>query len=97
MVVDRERVFIGSFNFDPRSKDINTEMGMIIDSPGLGQEMVALFERDTSPENAWQVRLDDDGKLYWVNSDETVTRQPARSWWQRVQDAFFVLLPVSQF
>ncbi len=97
VVVDGERVFIGSFNFDPRSKDINTEMGMIIDSPGLGQEMVALFERDTSPENAWQVRLHEDGALYWVNSDETVTRQPARSWWQRVQDAFFVLLPVSQF
>jgi putative cardiolipin synthase len=97
VVVDGERVFIGSFNFDPRSVDINTEMGVIIDSPGLGREMVEIFERDTLPENAWQVLLDEEGELYWTNSDETVTRQPARGWWQRVQDAFFVILPESQF
>lgn len=97
VVVDSERVFIGSFNFDPRSTDINTEMGVIIDSPDLGREMVEIFERDTLPENAWQVRLDKEGELYWTNSEEITMRQPARSWWQRLQDSFFVLLPVSQF
>ena len=35
MVIDRERVFIGSMNLDPRSCDINSEMGVIIESPGL--------------------------------------------------------------
>ena len=72
-------------------------MGVIIDSPGLGREMAGIFERDTLPENAWQVQLDEDGELFWASSDETTTRQPARGWWQRVQDSFFVLLPVSQF
>ena len=84
-------------NFDPRSVDINTEMGIIIDSPGLGKEMLRLVERDMAPENAWQVKLDDEGKLIWVNSDETVTRQPARNTWQRFLDGFFRILPKSQF
>jgi putative cardiolipin synthase len=96
-VIDGHRVFIGSMNFDPRSVDINTEMGIIIDSPGLGREMLRLAERDMAPENAWQVKLDEKGKLIWVNSDETVTRQPARNAWQRFMDGFFRILPKSQF
>jgi putative cardiolipin synthase len=96
-VVDGHKVFIGSMNFDPRSALINTEMGIIIDSPGLGKEMLRLAERDMAPENAWQVKLDEQGKLIWVNSDETVTRQPARNAWQRFLDGFFRILPKSQF
>ena len=96
-VVDGHKVFIGSMNFDPRSVHINTEMGIIIDSPGLGQELIRLAERDMAPENAWQVTLDGQGKLVWVNSDETVTRQPARNAWQRFMDGFFRILPKEQF
>lgn len=96
-VIDGHQVFIGSMNFDPRSVDINTEMGIIIDSPGLGKEMLRLAERDMAPENAWEVKLDEKGKLLWVNSDETVTRQPARNAWQRIMDGFFRILPKSQF
>jgi putative cardiolipin synthase len=33
--VDRARVVIGSFNFDLRSTKLNTEMGVVIDSPAL--------------------------------------------------------------
>jgi putative cardiolipin synthase len=96
-VVDGRHVFIGSMNFDPRSVDINTEMGIIIDSAGLGREMQRQADRDMAPENAWRVALDDEGRVLWVNSDETVTRQPARNAWQRVMDGFFKLLPKSQF
>jgi putative cardiolipin synthase len=90
-------VFIGSMNFDPRSADINSEMGVIIDSPSLGREMIRLAERDMAPENAWQVKLDENGDLIWVNSDETVSRQPARNTWQRFMDSVFKILPKSQF
>jgi len=96
-VVDGHKIFIGSMNFDPRSANINTEMGVSIDSPALGEEMVRLAMRDMAPENAWRVKLGQRGKLIWVNSDETVTRQPARSFWQRIMDGFFVLFPASQF
>ena len=96
-VVDGRRVFIGSMNFDPRSVDINTEMGITIDSASLGREMQRLAERDMAPENAWQVLLDEQGQLIWVNSEETVARQPARNAWQRIMDGFFRILPASQF
>ncbi len=96
-VVDRHKVFIGSMNFDPRSVNINTEMGVVIDSASLGAEMVKLVNRDMGSENAWQVKLNEQGKLFWVNSDETVTRQPARNAWQRFMDGFFKIFPKSQF
>ena len=92
-VVDRRHVFIGSMNLDPRSAAINTEAGAFVDSPALAADVAALMERDMRPENAWQVFLDGDGNPYWVNSDEKVTRQPARNGTQRVMDVIFKAFP----
>ncbi|MGB5427950.1 MAG: phospholipase D-like domain-containing protein, partial [Gammaproteobacteria bacterium] len=96
IVVDRRYVFIGSMNLDPRSANINTEAGAFVDSPGLGEALAQDMERDMQPENAWQVLLDDEGKPYWVNSDETVTSQPARDGMQRVMDVIFEVVPKEQ-
>lgn len=93
MVVDRERSYVGSMNFDPRSAAINTEMGIVITSPGLAEELASLIGRDMAPENSWEVVLTEAGQLRWVAGDEILDRQPARSWWQRVQDVFFMLFP----
>jgi len=95
-VVDAEKVFIGSMNFDPRSVDINTEMGITIESERLGREVLRLAHRDMGPTNAWQVVLNEHGDLVWTNSDENVIRQPARNGWQRVMDWLFRILPKSQ-
>ena len=43
------------------------------------------------------VFLDDDGKPYWVNSDQRVDRQPARSGNQRVMDVIFKVVPEEQY
>lgn len=96
-VVDRRISFIGSMNFDPRSMAINTEAGAFVDSPGLGEELAQLMERDMSPENAWQVFLDDEGEVYWVNADERVDKQPARTGGQRVMDKIFKIIPAEQY
>jgi putative cardiolipin synthase len=93
MVIDRGEVFIGSMNLDPRSALINTEMGVVIKSPGLAEALTKLIERDMQPANSWRVELNGDGELRWVNDKETVTRQPARNWWQRVEDVFFQVFP----
>ena len=93
MVVDREKVYIGSMNFDPRSALINTEMGAVIESRGLAESLAKLIERDMQPANAWRVELDAEGDLRWVDDQETVTWQPARNWWQRVEDVFFMMFP----
>ena len=95
-VFDRKSAFIGSFNFDQRSANINTEAGAFVDSPGLAEALAQVMERDMQPENAWQVLLDDKGKPYWVNSDETVTSQPARDGMQRVMDVIFEVVPKEQ-
>lgn len=96
-MVDGHKMFVGSMNFDPRSVNINTEMGVLIESTTLGLELAGLVNRDMEAENAWQVRQDEQGKLIWVNSDEALTRQPARNVWQRFMDAFFKFFPKSQF
>jgi putative cardiolipin synthase len=93
MAVDGTRVYIGSMNYDPRSALINTEMGVFIESPGLGKALATLINRDMLPENSWEVTLDAKGQTIWTNDKKVVTRQPARSWWQRVQDFFFMAFP----
>jgi len=93
LVVDRERSYIGSMNLDPRSAAINSEMGVVIVSDALAEDLAAIMLRDMRPENAWRVKLEPGGKLRWVAGEEVLTRQPARSTWQRVQDVFFMLFP----
>jgi phosphatidylserine/phosphatidylglycerophosphate/cardiolipin synthase-like enzyme len=68
-------------------------MGVFIESRGLGEALAELIERDIRPENSWQVKLDEHGDLRWLNDKEVVTRQPARNWWQRVQDVIFRAVP----
>ena len=97
VVVDREYVFIGSMNFDPRSFNINTEAGAFVHSPGLAAELAEVMERDMLPENAWQVFLDEKGKPYWVNSDETLDEQPARAFSQRIMNVIFKVVPKEQY
>jgi putative cardiolipin synthase len=96
-VIDGRYSFIGSMNLDPRSANINTEMGAIIDSPGLAADLRALMLRDMSGENAWQVLLNDKGKPYWVNSDETVESQPTRGTMQNVMNIIFKVVPKEQY
>jgi len=92
-VIDREIVFIGSMNFDPRSININTESGVYMHSPGLAAELAELMERDMAATNAWRVNLNEEGDLFWASDTERVDRQPARNAWQRVMDWFFKFFP----
>jgi putative cardiolipin synthase len=94
MVADRDRCFVGSLNLDPRAIELNTENGLYIESPGLCGQIADQFDALMSPENAWRVYLDEDNQMKWKSSSGTVTRQPARHFWQRVSDFFFRLLPI---
>lgn len=57
IVVDRRFVFIGSMNIDPRSRVLNTEMGVLADCPELAQEVARFFEQGAAPANAFHVQL----------------------------------------
>ena len=97
IAVDGTRVFIGSMNLDARSQDLNSEMGVLVESEPLGRRVSALMERDMRPENAWRLSLDSRGRVQWTAQGETLTRQPARSGWQRLQDLVFMLFPTSLY
>lgn len=93
IVVDRRTTFVGSMNLDPRSEELNSEMGVVVDSEELARELVTIMERDMQPENAWRVSRNERGGLQWQAGTQTLTRQPARGAWQRTQDILFMLFP----
>lgn len=68
IVVDRRRVFAGSLNLDPRSQSLNTEVGVLVDSPVLAAEAATLFERMAGSAASFEVRLDADG-LAWIGHE----------------------------
>lgn len=102
-VFDRQRVFVGSMNFDQRSMHLNTEIGLLIDSPAMAEQVAARFAAMTQPANAYKVVLrkkgvDDTPKLAWITRengvDATYLSEPARSDWQRFKARFLSILPV---
>lgn len=95
--VDRSRIFIGSFNFDPRSAELNTEMGFVIDSPVLARRMAATFDNDV-PLNAWRVHLSTSGDLEWEERREGRTirhrTEPGTGFWQRLGMSILSAFPI---
>jgi putative cardiolipin synthase len=64
--VDGKRVFVGSFNFDQRSAHLNTEMGLVISSPTLAQEIATEFDTGI-PKAAYEVQVNPNGQLQWID------------------------------
>ena len=66
VVFDRESAFIGSFNLDPRSASINTEIGVMIDSPEIARQLAAFMDEGVTPGSAFRVTHDAHGDLVWT-------------------------------
>jgi putative cardiolipin synthase len=99
ILIDRRYLFVGSLNLDPRSIDINAEMGLLIDSEELTGAIAEAIER-LLPEIAYRVRLDDKGRVRWhaVIAGETVieTNEPQAGTWLRFKAWFMKIAPESQ-
>lgn len=95
--IDRKHLFIGSFNFDPRSANINTEMGVLIDSPQLA-EAFAKGARHHVPRQSYEVMLGKKGALRWRgidNDDEVILdKEPQAGFWHRFAGNIARLLPI---
>jgi cardiolipin synthase C len=105
LVFDRKRIFIGSMNFDQRSKHLNTEVGLIIDSPELAQQTVTRFDHMVRPENVYAVHWREatagvPAHLVWDTREDgnavEYMREPARSSSQRFDLKFLSWLPVDR-
>lgn len=94
--VDGARVFVGSFNFDPRSARLNTELGFIIDSPALAGEITKAFA-DRIPQRAYAVTIARN-RLNWsgCESDRPIvyTSEPGTSRLKRLMIRLLGSLPI---
>jgi putative cardiolipin synthase len=98
LAVDRSRGFVGSFNFDPRSELLNTEMGLVIDSPILAERLAETFDT-VVPLVAYEARLASDGQtLYWIErtaaGEVRYETEPGTSWFLRRGVDILRVLPI---
>ena len=96
-IVDRVSAFVGSFNLDPRSLYINTELGMVVESAEIAEAMAA-SGLESLRTAAYRLRLSPAGRLNWhyrSNGRELVARkEPDTSFWRRLLTRLMGLLPI---
>ena len=84
--IDGSQLFVGSFNWDPRSAGLNTEMGIFISSGELAERFVNSVS-DVLPDAAWKLRLNDEAEVEWVDMSDgkevVYTTAPQTSAWRR--------------
>ncbi len=97
-VVDRERVFIGSLNLDARSVVLNTEVGVMIESPVIAESVAKSMKMLMAPQWSFRVMMDD-GDLIWIGEDADGnevrdTVEPDTTGWQRFKTKIMGILPI---
>jgi len=102
-VVDRGIVVIGSFNVDPRSITINTEIVIMVESTELAARVLAYMDAGVLPENSYRVILEPGGawtgeQLVWITEKDgkevRYYSEPETGVWQRFTAWFMGLLPI---
>ena len=96
-ISDRRYLFVGSMNLDPRSVQLNTELGFVIDSPELAETLISGIEEVMAPEGSWRVTVDDEGLLWTgIEGDEPVShrKEPRTTLWQRFKCGLVGWLPI---
>ena len=95
--IDGRYVYVGSFNFDPRSAYLNTEMGLLLDSPQLARRLNSFFEAQV-PNHSYRVQLDQKDRLQWIETTQGGKRahrvEPHTSAFERIVVALISVLPI---
>ncbi|WEN14308.1 phospholipase D family protein [Rhodanobacter sp. AS-Z3] len=97
-VIDDERGFVGSFNIDPRSANLNTEMGVLFADAGLAHDLRQEYLQLASPALSYQVQRGADGELQWLDGSSQPPRvldhEPDAGWWLRATTRVMSWLPI---
>jgi len=97
-VVDGERGFIGSFNLDPRSAYLNTEMGVLFDDADIAAAVRDEYDRLAGPALSYEVMRGDDGRTEWLDRSRdpplVLYREPQTTAWQRAVARMIGWLPI---
>ncbi|GMR06624.1 MAG: phospholipase D family protein [Gammaproteobacteria bacterium] len=98
VVFDRKYTFVGSFNVDPRSVNLNTEMGLLVESTALARVVAESIENDMAAGNSWQVILKNDNSIEWITTDNGVViseldKEPMTSKGQRAEADLLTIIP----
>ena len=97
-VLDQRLGFIGSFNLDPRSAWLNTEMGLLFEHPGLARALQAEYDHLAAADMSYSVHLNADGDLRWLDrlSDppRVLDSEPDSRRGQRVMARILGWLPI---
>ncbi|HET7525452.1 MAG TPA: phospholipase D family protein [Burkholderiaceae bacterium] len=92
--VDGRSIFVGSFNLDPRSSKLNTEMGLVIDSAELALGLSSFVDK-AYPGLVYRVSLDADGNLQWEDGTGAVYHtDPGTGWFERAVVRIGSWLPI---
>ena len=97
-VFDDDKVFVGSFNLDPRSIALNTETGLLIKSAELNQQVKDHIEKAMSPQNSWHIELNKNDQVIWVGRKDNgqtykTDKEPNISIWKRLSIFFLSFIP----
>lgn len=96
-IIDRKTIFVGSLNLDPRSIQLNTEMGLFIDSATMGADFAEAVLQEL-PRVTYRVELDSKDKLSWTylgGATPVVSKkEPQASWGRRFMAGFYRVLPI---
>jgi putative cardiolipin synthase len=84
LTVDGKRLFVGSFNLDPRSTWLNCEQGILAEDETLAASLEAIFERQCAGDRSWRVTLDG-GELLWSDGREEFDAEPHATTWRLFQ------------
>jgi putative cardiolipin synthase len=99
-VLDGRQALIGSFNFDPRSRDLNSEIGLVVNDEGFSRQVIEHMDQEFEPANSYRLFLNENGKLRWeVQTDagiEIYTHDPGASIWRRMAARILSWLPIEK-
>jgi len=93
MATDSSRLFVGSYNLDPRSTSLNCEQGVFVEEPTVASQLEAIFDQESSGERAWAVTLEN-GDLRWSDGKQTYDDSPEASGMQKFQAWLAKVLPL---